>query len=369
MSDKKIKVLHVPFGGLGYGGVSSVIFSIVENLSNKFLFDSVVFNERCEREQDFLKYGKLHRIKCYPGGNFPNFIELILRPFVLFFSIYSLCKKEKYDVIHCHNETEEGICLLAAKLAKIKIRISHSHNTLSPAKKGLLKKLRNYVSKKLISWNATTRISCSKNAGLRLFDKKDFQVIYNSIDLKKFDYRKREKQTKNTIRFVNVGRYTYQKNQEFVINIYHKINQFIPDSSLILVGFGEDKDKLNKLIKELNMEDKISLIPGKNVDISNIFANSDYMIFPSKFEGFGIVLIEAQAMGCFCFVSDAIQNEADAGLLMKLSLDLEAEQWSEIICDYINNRPLIDESNLINNLNKYSTDVISKQYESIYINS
>mgnify|MGYP000366456599 FL=1 len=83
----------------------------------------------------------------------------------------------------------------------------------------------------------------------------------------------------------------------------------------MLVGFGEDKEKLKNLIHELNLDESVDLIPGDKVDVSEKYDEADYMIFPSIYEGFGIVLLEAQAKRIPCFVSEAIQKEVDAGLL------------------------------------------------------
>gem|GEM_PF-387936 len=364
--DKKIRVLHVPFGGLGHGGVTSVIFSIIESLHEQISFDSVVFNKCCENEEAFLKYGNLHRIKCYPGGSLPNILELVIRPFVLFFGVYNLCKTEKYDVIHCHNEPEEGICLLAARFAKIKTRIAHSHNTPSPLKKGIFKRVRDLISKMLINWNATVRIGCSDMACRYLFGEKEYNVIINAVDLKKFDSRKRTTSIDDCIRFVHVGRYTYQKNQKFIIDVFSHIHDMIPNCNLKLVGFGEDKDALQEKINRVGLNDVIDLIPGNQVDISDVFANGDYMIFPSNYEGFGIVLIEAQAMGCFCFTSDVVQNEADAGLIMKIPLSKSAESWGNIICDFISSNKLSEISAAENSLQKYSKESVVAKYEKIY---
>ena len=129
------KVLHVSCGGLGYGGVSSVILSIVESLHDTFEFGCVVFNSRGGREKIFEKYGNIYRINAYSVNGKRKISEIIFRPFRLYSGIKRICRDNHYDVIHCHNNTEEGICLLAAKHAGIPIRIAHSHNTTSPKKR------------------------------------------------------------------------------------------------------------------------------------------------------------------------------------------------------------------------------------------
>lgn len=108
------------------------------------------------------------------------------------------------------------------------------------------------------------------------------------------------------------------------------------------------------------------MIPGNQVDVSKMYAVSDYMIFPSIYEGFGIVLIEAQAMGIPCFVSEAIQSEADVGLLTYIRLDAGVDIWAETILNHIKAGRAIDKSSLEKKLYQYSNEAIGKQYALIY---
>ena len=360
----KDKILQVSCGGLGYGGVSAVIFSIVEMLHDQFDFDCVVFKKHCERESLFQKYGKLFRIPAYNDDGRRHILELIIRPWRMYWGIYKICRNNNYHAIHCHNNTDEGFCLLAAKHAGVPVRIAHSHNTPSPKKKSFIVKISEYFNRKLIAYAATDRIGCSEAACLSFFGKVKSKVIYNAVDLNK--YKISDCINHDKLTFIHVGRYTYQKNQEMVIRVFQRINQSIPRSQLLLVGFGENKEKLEKLICELHLESTIQMIPGNQVDVSKMYAISDYMIFPSNYEGFGIVLIEAQAMGIPCFVSEAIQKEADVGLLTYIRLDAGVEVWADTILKYIKEERKIDKENLEKQLYQYSNEAIGRQYASIY---
>lgn len=360
----KNKILHVSCGGLGYGGVSSVIFSIVEILHNQFDFDCIVFKKHCEKEELFKKYGKLFRISAYNDDGKRHLFELLIRPWRMYWGIYKICKRNNYQAIHCHNNIDEGFCLLAAKNAGIPIRIAHSHNTPSPKKKSLIFKLSEYLNRKLIAYASTDRIGCSQAACISFFGDLRFKVIYNTIDLNKYNISARIHHNKLT--FIHVGRYTYQKNQEMAIKIFDKIYQVFPDSQLLLVGFGEDKERLEDEINKLHLYNAVHLIPGNKVDIGKMYAISDYMIFPSYYEGFGIALIEAQAMGIHCFVSEAIQNEANVGLLTFIKLDDGPGVWANTIVKYIRNKKDIDIETLEKQLHQYSNEAIGKQYASIY---
>lgn len=356
------KVLHVSCGALGKGGISTVILSIANGLKEQFDFGCVVFKKQGEREECFP--GKLHRINAYSNDGKRHIFELLLRPIKLYFGIKRICKSEKYDVIHCHNLNDEGICLLAAKHSGVAIRVAHSHNTPSTKKMNVFVRIQELLNRVLIKNAATCCLCCSNAAGESFYHNKNFNVIYNSIDLTKFSPS--TKCQHENLTFINVGRYTYQKNQEFIIDVFRNILKEYPTSQLLLVGYGEDFNKLSEYILINNLSESVTLVPGNKVDVNKVYDYSDYMIFPSRYEGFGIVLIEAQAKMIPCFVSEAIQKEADAGLLTFISLEKSAQEWSDEIINYIRKKENVDGLRIKNNLRKYSSESICKQYADIY---
>lgn len=360
----KKKILHISCGGLGHGGVSSVIFAITEPNKDKFDFDCVVFRKECEQEVRFLQYGRLHRIDAYSVDGKRDLIEIIKRPFTMFWGIYKLCKKEKYDVVHAHNNDEEALCLLAARLAGVPLRIAHAHNTKSPRKAGIIKKCLQKINQKMIRFVANKYVGCSREACSDYFGDVDAQVIYNAIDLETYNIE--NKCVHEEIQFIHVGRYTYQKNQEFIIKVFKCIHNVFPETKLWLIGFGEDENKLSIMISENDLLDCCELIPGNSVNIPDYYAKADYMIFPSRFEGFGIVLLEAQAMGVECFVSEAVQKEVDLNLLHYLSLKDEPQIWADYIIGQIKNRKGQRKQLSVIRLQEYSMQTISQKYEELY---
>ena len=130
------------------------------------------------------------------------------------------------------------------------------------------------------------------------------------------------------------------------------------------MGFGVDEQYLKEKTDELNLNDSVFFIPG-NTDIPKEYKSADYMIFPSRYEGFGIVLIEAQAAGVYCFVSEAIQPEADAGLLQQLSLNDTAEVWAEAILKYHEKHPKKTENNK-EFYDSYRSEIVSDKYGELY---
>ena len=164
------------------------------------------------------------------------------------------------------------------------------------------------------------------------------------------------------------ARLSMEKNQkDYYLNeqlkaIKHELDLDIDDEDEI----AEYKEKLKNLIHELNLDESVDLIPGDKVDVSEKYDEADYMIFPSIYEGFGIVLLEAQAKRIPCFVSEAIQKEVDAGLLNYIKLSETPEKWAEKILLYIDSNNEIDDSKIQKNLNRFNSKEICEQYAKIY---
>ncbi len=367
------RVLQVAYGSLANGGIQAVIMGIVRNLAEDIDFDILVFSSKKEYYDDeFLKYGRIFRTPIREKKNkFLNECEHYYRWIKIWDDCYRILKNGNYDAIHCHNEIESGICTLAAHLLGVKIRISHAHNTASPQKDGYVKMIYKFINKKLIDMNSNVKIGCSKKANEYMFGKKDKKavVINNAIDLVKFDRTKYMLicRDKTVLHFVHVGRYCFQKNQMFLLEVFNLIREELKNSRLTLVGFGEDEDMIKSKIQELRLEGYIKMLPH-DTDIPKLFANADYMIFPSRFEGLGIVLLEAQAMGVKCFASSVVPPEADMGLCTYLPLYDGAQAWAENIIDYIKDHK--DESREIRQEVKEQYDIrkIAQKYKAIYCN-
>ena len=121
---------------------------------------------------------------------------------------------------------------------------------------------------------------------------------------------------------------------------------------------------IKKLIKKYKLEDTITLL-GVRDDIEKVLPQMDFMLFPSKWEGLGIALIEAQASGIPCFISDRIPREADCGLCTIISLDDNQKIWAYKINEYINSKTY---NNKINKdyIEKFSINSTVRVLEEIY---
>lgn len=280
-----------------------------------------------------------------------------------------------------------NVCSLAnidyLKIAKkygIKYRIIHSHNSenMDSKLRGLLHK----INKMFITKYATDFWACSDEAGdwfytRKIMNSEHYIVVKNAIDVDKFKFNDQirneyRKQMKLTDKFVvgNVGRLHFQKNQNFLIDIFFELNKKIDNAKLLLVGQGEDEQKLKQKVKELNLENKVEFL-GVRYDISNLLQAMDVFVFPSVFEGLGLALVEAQASGMQVYASkDVIPNSVKMTEELKfIELNNNPKEWSDIIAN--NKKERQSNSKVYKNITQEGYDIktetkkIEKYFERI----
>jgi len=362
----KKKILQISCEGLGNGGVQAVIMGICTRLSNDFIFDILLFtNEVRYYDETFLNLGgniyRFSKNDSCVSKIFSRLYFLIKLPFVT----YSLLKNHgPYIAIHCHNCFEGGLCCLGAYFAGVPIRICHSHS-IANTDRNWKDKLYSFILKPFVNIFSNVKIGCSKAAVQYLFgDNSKSIVIYNGIDMNKFSLSKYPNVIKKPFSFIHIGQYSHIKNQSFLLDVFKIIHDCIPEATLDLMGFGQDEAMIRNKVAKLGLNNSVTM-HRHDEDRVHLLAKSKYMIFPSLFEGFGIVLIEAQAMGVYCFASDSIPLETDAGLIEYLCLSDGAKNWADHILNFIKrdkNIKMPDECKLL----KYDFLAIVEKYRHIY---
>ena len=254
-----------------------------------------------------------------------------------------LLKERHYDVVHLN--IFQGLSLYYAYLAKkagVAVRIAHSHNTaLRQSKTKWLKMFLHNAGKNLWTRNATDFWVCSRVAAEFMFTPKGlrkYEFIPNGIDVKKFRFNNEvRKQIRNDLGIEdklvigNVGRLCYQKNQEYLLEVFAKLQAQRPESVLLLVGEGELKAELQQQVKRWSIADKV-IFYGVTDKVEELLCAMDIFAFPSRFEGLGIVMVEAQASGLPVICSDGVPNEAVVSdLVEKVDLRSGVDSWVESI--------------------------------------
>lgn len=344
------KILMVGNNGLGNGGIQHVMMDIVRGLHQDFHFDMLLFvKEEGFFDKEFEQYGSIFRLPHYSGPwKWRTRIDRYIRFYRLYKGVKKILRENgPYDIIHCHNCWDAAPCLLAAKQSGVPVRISHSHNAF--LRHHPIAEIHHAIHSHLINIYATHRIGCSQMATSYLFGKDTGAIsIPNAIDLKRFDIALYPQQ-KIKHSFIHVGTLGGAKNQTFVLDIFKEIQQKWPDASLKFISnnSGSYKELLLNKITNLAIRN-VQFFPHDS-DVPALFAQSEYMIFPSTFEGFGLVLAEAQAMGVKCFASDIIPQESDIGICQYLSLKQSAREWAQAIFEDENHplqKPNIEKVNL-----------------------
>lgn len=239
----------------------------------------------------------------------------------------------EYQVIHVHQDCLSSVILKEAEKCGIPVRIAHSHNANQDHN---LKYVIKIYFRRFIPKYATDLFACSEEAGKWMFGDAPFTVINNAIEASSytFNFDKRNKVRKEfgfeekTLVVGHVGRFSPQKNHSFLIDIFYEI-QKRTEAKLLLVGDGELRAGIEKKIADLKLQDKV-IMTGVRSDVADLFQAIDVFVFPSCYEGLGIVAIEAQAAGLPCLISDKVPIECKkTDLVQQLSLTLPVQKWAE----------------------------------------
>lgn len=261
-------------------------------------------------------------------------------------------KEGQYDIVHANMDLLNGAALFFARRAGIPKRICHAHNsgsvfdTAGYAGKLMtaMQKIYSALMKKMIDRCSTVKLACSDLAAAYFYGKKakDAQIIYNGIDLECFMHPSRAGSPDESMRmldtgktrFTAVGRLSVQKNPFFVLDTVRELSLLHGNVVCCWAGEGELKQELSGRIKAASMEEVFFLL-GRRSDVPDILARSDCFLMPSLFEGLPFSLVEAQAAGLDCFVSDTVTKMADAGKCMYLPLDIGPRGWAQSIDAYL----------------------------------
>lgn len=361
------------FPGHISGGVGAVVMNIFRNIDReRFSIDFCVPNsDKGDYDEEITKAGchvfHIPQIKAVGPIGFINAVKDIL------------VKNGPYDAVHVHSVHMGALAIKAAKKAGIKKRIYHVHNTQDAALDHLpLHNLLEWCLKKSIIKNSTVYLACGQKAGKYIYGNQPFTVINNAIDAKRFypfDEEQRlqikESLLKNSApKYVvgNIARFSTVKNQRRLIDIACVDKDLRDALVFLLVGDGETLSELKDYAKEKNCEGKV-VFTGQRNDTENMYNAMDVFCLPSFFEGLPVTMIEAQACGLPCVVSDVVTKECDLGIseVAYISLDEPDQKWVEVLYGKLDKR--VTERNHVESILKerhYELTSMVKQIESIY---
>lgn len=251
-----------------------------------------------------------------------------------------------YQIVHSHVNAYSYWILESAKKYGVPVRIAHAHTSNDSILRNLfrrelkitevLKDILQSQLKKRISKVATNKFACGIKAGEWMYGKSaDFEVINNAIDVSKFKFdetasRGLKEELGISEKFVvgHVGNFRYEKNHMYLLEIFREFLRLKPDSVLLLAGGGDLKDQIEVKATKLGIDNHLIFL-GVRSDIHHVLQSFDLFLFPSVKEGLPVTLIEAQAAGLLCFVSDVVTQEIQiTDLVHFVSLKSSAMKWA-----------------------------------------
>lgn len=333
MKADTIRVLHV-FSGLRRNGAESRTMDIYRNIDRqKMQFDFMVHTtEKCDFDEEVLSMGaKIFRVPAY---RIINHFEYE-RAWDSFFSNHP-----EYSIIHIHTSNVAAPILKMACKHEVPTRIVHSRNGHQT---GIIKKQYLRLTRSTINSLATHKFAVSREAGEYVFGKAKFDVWPNAINARVFqfdnnmrDKLRKEMNLQDSHVYAHVGRFIEQKNHAFLIEVFSEILKNDNKAELILVGIGDEMDKIKQLVESKHMNHRVHFL-GKRDDIPDLLNTFDVFLFPSLFEGLPGVVLEAQANGIPCLISDTITREAAiTDLVVYKSLQDSVKEWANSAISLLN---------------------------------
>lgn len=367
---KQRRILQV-VSELNMGGIQAFLMNVYRNIDKeKFQFDFLIDDlPKGFFEDEILSLGgNIYRVTPRKKSIYKNKKELDS-----FFKTH-----KEYECVHFHCSNLSYIePLIAAQNNGVPVRIMHSHSTNLP--NNIVHKILHILHKRKLKLIVTDFLACSDLAGKWLYDgivqPKKIVLIQNGIKTDDYIYNKELRDSyrkklniENNVVFGNVGRFCEAKNHTFLLETFNIIKDKLPNAMLLLIGDGELHEQVCKKIDELKLQSKVLMLGARN-DVSNLLQALDCVIMPSKWEGFPVALLEEQAAGLPCFVSDSVTAQAKINSnVFYLSLADGYEKWADYICDRYNKQNRITNADTIKKKG-YDISNTVKRLEVIYSRS
>lgn len=323
-----VRVLQI-VDSMDCGGIQSFIMNVFREAKKKgVVFDFLVtVSRKCEYDEEIKNLGgKIYRVPSRREGILKNIIEL--RKFFL---------SHNYECVHLHASSPSYIePLIMSKKFNIPKRVLHSHSSSNV--NSLYHRIMSSIYRPKLKKIATDYLACSEEAAKWMYGKyipsEDIVIIPNSIPIDDFKFDKndrdkirRELGIANELVIGHVGRFVHAKNHEKIVDVFFNYYSRNPESVLLLVGDGVLKKEVKEKVVRLGIEKNV-IFTGIRHDIYNLLKAMDIFIMPSYYEGLPVTLVEAQASGLPCVVSDSITKEVKVSdLITYISLDSELDEW------------------------------------------
>ncbi|NPC94241.1 glycosyltransferase family 1 protein [Bacillus sp. WMMC1349] len=336
-SGRPKRVLHI-VSGMNRGGAETMIMNMYRHTDRRHVqFDFISHREdTCDYDPEIISLGgRVFFVPSIGQAGIRAYIKNLKNIFI---------EKGPFSAVHAHTDFQTGFAALAAKLAGVPVRICHSHNTAWKPNPRFLDTIQLHVFRRLILAYSTTLCACGEEAGRFLFGKKKMNengvhLLQNGIDLQRFkeandciktDIKKKFAIQEDSLIIGHVGRFFEQKNHTFLLELAACLKKTGRSFQLVFAGDGPLRQQIEEKARNLGLTNEIIFL-GVVEDIPALMQAFDVFVMPSLFEGLPLVLVEAQASGLPCVISDRITQETDLGLglVSRISLEAGVERWVE----------------------------------------
>jgi len=339
----------------GMGGVESYLMNLYRNIDRRMIqFDFVVDGNSCYYSKEIEKLGgKIFYVTPKKENVFKNIKDLAC--------VFKQCKQTHKIVYFNLSVLYYNVPFILARVFRYPKIIAHAHNTKAKNMKKNIRYILHCLNRVYVSKKSDYLFACSYPAGEWVLGKnavrkEKVRIIPNAIKTDEFifdihkrnDIRSRLGIKNNQFVVGHIGRFTYQKNHSFLIDIFRAIKDIEKDAVLLLVGDGELYSQIKEKIIDLGLKDSV-ILTGQRSDIPFLLNAMDVFVFPSYYEGFGIVLVEAQASGLYCYASkEAVPKEVNiTGNVKFIGLNETERYWAKEIIDSSKNYVRRDMANII----------------------
>lgn len=327
---KPIKVLFIYGDTLRFGGIEMFMLNYFRHIDRNVVhIDFLVQGEEVSvLEEDIIQAGSkvMHLPK--PGKNLLGYRRQLTQ----------ILKSGEYKIIHAHCDAMNFRIMKLAERCGVPVRIAHSHNTEHVLSSRVRYQFYEYCRKKVGKY-ATDCWACSDLAGKWLFGSYPYKVVPNAISLEKFRFDPEMRQSirqqlgigDSEIVLGHVGRFDTQKNHPFLLEMMAALNRTEEGKKyrLLMLGKGNLMKQTQEKAKKMGLEDRM-IFAGQIEKPQEYYNAMDIFVLPSLFEGYPLVVTEAEANGLYCVISDCITREVNAGDMVQFC-PLKPEIWRDTI--------------------------------------
>lgn len=329
-----------------HGGIESYILNIIDHIDRNIYEIELAIPGKWKQENEDSLICRNIKVIHYDIVPFSKQVQ----------SIRSILKSGKYDIVHVMQSyvtlERPAVFAIVALMERYHYHyklICHAHGTEDTSKRrGFAKKLLCSMYRQVLRnvfCKADVLAACSQEAGCFMYgNNANVNVLYNGINLDRFTrqpnalLREKYRISDDKMNIVAVGRMSEEKNPVFALETIKNLVSFYPDLRFIWVGDGALMSQVRQCTVELGITSNVSFL-GNQDNVEEILSCCDYFFLPSKREGFGIVFIEAQAAGLYCFTSDRVPSIIDCGGVSFIELNKSAEEWAAEIHRQLGKEP------------------------------